>query len=169
MLRNTPTSDPQRYKVTRTDSDWTRFINVVMTGPTSTTARSLRWRKPLPRWPNKQTRGTLQPHTGRHCDVVEVPHRSRKCQLECELKLAGVLCAGDAAEVRGEGGAVGDVEVGVIEKVVGFGAELELDGFGHADVFLEREVERAQAGSDDGIARGGCRKYRARAARRLTC
>ncbi len=78
-----------------------------------------------------------------------------KQELECELKLAGVLRAGDAAEIRGEGGAVGDVEIRVIEKVVGFGAELQLGGFGEADVFLQREVEFEQARSDDGVAGGG--------------
>ena len=55
------------------------------------------------------------------------------------------MCAGDAVEVRGEGG----VEIRVIEKVVGFGAELALGGFGDADV--------AEAGSGDGVAGGRCR------------
>ena len=45
-------------------------------------------------------------------------------QLECKLKLARVLGAGDAAEIRGEGGAVRNIEVGVIEKVVCFRAKL---------------------------------------------
>jgi hypothetical protein len=52
--------------------------------------------------------------------------RQLEKKLECKLKLAGILRTGNAAEVRGKGRTVRDVEVGVIEDVIRLGSELEL-------------------------------------------
>ena len=40
----------------------------------------------------------------------------------------------------------------MIEKVISFGTKLQLNRFGEADVFLKRDIEFAEAGSDEGVA-----------------
>ena len=78
---------------------------------------------------------------------------SLKYELQCELKLAGVLSARNPAEVGGERRPVRNVEIGVVEEVIRFGAKLQPHGFAHCELFLQRKVELRQGGSDHRIAR----------------
>ena len=50
--------------------------------------------------------------------------RALEHKLQRKLKLAGVLSARDTAEVRREGYPVRNVEICVVEEVVGLGAKL---------------------------------------------
>jgi len=57
-------------------------------------------------------------------------------QLQGTLKLAKVLCARDATEVRSERGPARDIEVGVIKEIVCLGSKLQLGGFSYLNVLL---------------------------------
>jgi hypothetical protein len=50
-----------------------------------------------------------------------------KGDFEGELELTGILGAGDLAKVGCKGDAIGNIEVGMVEEIVDFGAPLKTD------------------------------------------
>src|SRR5262245_13180394 len=85
--------------------------------------------------------------------ALRTGYRESKSQLQRQLKLTRILRAGDSPKVSRERRTVRDIEIRVVEEIVGFGAKLQPRPLAERDLLLQGEIEFAQSGANHRVSR----------------
>ena len=77
-----------------------------------------------------------------------------KFKLQRELHLPGILRAWDYSEVRSSENPAGEIEIGMIEQIVGVHAKLQVHCLAQLPLLLQRDIQVDEPGPEYVVARG---------------